>query len=160
MSITKSAALIKWMGEWNYIMVLSDWVVAYIKYKTWIEQPEFIYSCFCVWVYILRVHVWMQCKRCGTCVGGLCSCVHGHVHCVYACMHRFMCADARAVFVYVDLCVYIVYSCVHRCAWICMHTCICVSTHVHTVVCIWMYVCIQRCVFTDVYVCGVCVHDL
>lgn len=96
------------------------------------------------------------------CVGGLCSYVHMDTCALCTCTAcMFMCADARAVFVYVDLCVYIVYSCVYRCMNLYAYMCICVSTHVHTFVCIKC-----MCVYKDVNiqicmsVCGVCVYDL
>lgn len=72
-----------------------------------------------------------------TCVGGLCSCVHMDMCAFCTCTACIsMCADAYAVFVYVDLCVYIVYSCVYRYMDLYAYMCICVSAHVLKFVCI------------------------
>lgn len=140
----------EWVNE-LYFMVLPDWIVAYMKYTNLIEQPEFIYSCFCIWVYILHVHVWM-------CNAKVCIhlwviyavvCTWTRVHCVHA-LHACLCVQMHV------LCLCMLIG-VYRCKNLYAYMCICVSTYVHTFVCIWMYVCIQRCVFTDLYVCMWCV---
>lgn len=143
----------EWVNE-LYFMVLSDWVVAYIKYKTWIEQPEFIYSCFCVWVYILHVNV--QCKSMRTCVGGLCSCVHMDMCALCTCMHARLCVQMHVLCLCMLICVYIL--CIRVCigAWICMHTCICVSTRAYS--CVYLNVCVytKMCIYRCVCMWGVC----
>ena len=149
----------EWVNE-LYFMVLPDWMVAYIKHTNLIEQ--FTYSCFCVWVYILHMHVWMcNAKVCmHVWVVYAVVCTWTRVHCVHA-LRACLCVQMHVLCLCMLICVYILCIHVYIGAWICMHTCVYVYLHVHTFVCIKC-----MCVYKDVNiqicmsVCGVCVYDL
>ena len=137
----------EWVNE-LYFMVLPDWMVAYIKHTNLIEQPEFTYSCFCVWVYILHMHVWMcNAKVCmHVWVVYAVMCTWTRVHCVHA-LRACLCVQMHVLCLCMLICVYILCIHVYIGAWICMHTCVYVYLHM----CI--HLCVSNvCVYTKMWI--------
>lgn len=146
--ISRCCQIESFCTSWYVYSLLFTFFIAYIKYTSLIEQPEFIYLCVCIHHMCIYVCV---CKS--MCVHGMCTdmctctCVH-NVHAMHVCLCVAVCMQvcvlARVwilcicVCAQICVCIY-VYMYIHMCMYLYVSECMCVYTHIR--------------VYTDLYVC-------